>query len=111
MGEGKSHRSYEGLISQVQVLYRNVDGQRCSAGAFEHDGGPFGRTKQNVCPQERALKCGITPGPTYVAGGKAGWGTLGRLGGVELGVVDEEDENVGEEDVWKTRDGDKGIAI
>jgi hypothetical protein len=46
-----------------------------------------------------------------VAGGKAGWGTLGRLGGVELGVVDEEDENVGEEDVWKTRDGDKGIAI
>jgi hypothetical protein len=90
------------------MLYWNFNPQRCVSGALEHDSGPLGRAKQNVCPQKRALKSRIAPGPAYVAYMKARRRTEGGLIDA-LGAV-YEDEDVGEQDVWKSRDGDKGIT-
>jgi hypothetical protein len=56
------------------------------------------------------MKGCIAPGSTYVADLKARRRTRDRLGVDALGAV-YEDEDVGEQDVWKSRDGDKGITI
>jgi len=91
------------------MLYWDFNPQRCVSGALEHDSGPLGRAKQNVCPQKRTLKSRIAPGPAYVAYMKARWRTEGKLDVDALGAV-YEDEDVGEQDVWKSRDGGKGIT-
>jgi len=92
------------------MVYRDLNRERCCSGAFEHDCGPFGWPEQNVCPQERALKSGIAPGPAYVADLEANGGTEGKLDVGVLGTM-YEDENVSEQDMWKTRDRGEGITI
>jgi hypothetical protein len=120
MRKGKSHRSYKAIIGEVQVMYWNFNRKRCGSGAFEHDCGPFRRPEQNVCPQERTLKGGIAPSPAYVADLEASGGTVGDLeasrgtvGNFNIGVLGTmyKDENVSEQDVWKTRDRGEGITI
>jgi len=61
--------------------------ERCGSGAFEHDWCPIRWRKQDVCPQERALESGITPGPAYVGDMKASGGTEGKRGVGEQGFV------------------------
>lgn len=70
------------------MVYWNFNRQGCCSGAFEHDCGPFRRTEQDVCPQERALKSGIAPGPAYMADMKAGGGTVGNPNVGRLGTPD-----------------------
>jgi hypothetical protein len=110
MREGKSHRKYKAIFGEVQMLYWDVNRQRCCSGAFEHDCGPFWWAKQNVRPQERALKSGIAPGPAYVADLKTSGGMAGKLDVGAFGMMDK-DEDVCEQDVWKTRDRGEGITI
>jgi hypothetical protein len=109
MREGKSHRGYKTIFGEVQILYWDDNRQWCCSGAFEHDCGPFRWAEPNVSPQERALKSGIAPGPAYVADLNAGEGMAGKLVG-GFGMM-YKDENVCEQDVWKTRDRSEGITI
>jgi len=51
--------------------------------------------KEDVCPQQGALKGRIAPGPTYVADLKASWRALGKPVVGALGVMNK-DEDVGE---------------
>jgi len=46
-----------------------------------------------------------------VADLKARWRTEGKLDRVDPHGAMYEDEDIGEQDVWKSRDGGKGIAI
>jgi hypothetical protein len=121
MREGKSHRGHKAIIGEVQVMYWNFNHERCSSGAFEHDCSPFRRPEQDVCPQKGALKSGIAPNPAYVADLEASRGTVGDLE-VSRGTVGKpdnvgvlgtvyKDENISEQDMWKTRDWGEGITI
>ena len=104
MREGKSHRRYKVVVDEVIILYLDSNSQRCGSGAFEHYRGPFRWTEQNICPQERALESGITPGPGYMAYLKARRVVERKQVVGALGLM-YKDENVCEEDVGKTRDG------
>lgn len=73
---------------------------------MEHEGSPFGWAKEDIGPQEGALKSSVAPGSADMTETEAGrWGIV-----IELEIT-YEDEDVCEETVWEAGNGEESVVV